>query len=75
MARTRYTAEEIIGHLRTIKIDAGHGTGITDACRTLGITEWTYYRRKKEYGGLSVDEAKRLTGARPAETRGGRPLP
>ena len=39
MARKRYTAEEIIGHLRTIEIDAGKGVGITEACRKLGLTE------------------------------------
>ena len=62
MARTRYTAEEIICHLRTVKIEAGKGIGIADACRKLGITEQTYFRWKKEYGGLRVEQAKRLTG-------------
>lgn len=60
MARKRYSAEEIIGHLRTIEIDAGKGLGIAEACRKLGLTEQTYYRWKKEYGGLRVDQAKRL---------------
>jgi transposase-like protein len=60
MARKRYTAEEIIGHLRTIEIDAGKGSGIAATCRKLGLTEQTYYRWKKEYGGLRVDQAKRL---------------
>lgn len=61
MARNRYTAEEIIGHLRTIEIETGNGLGIAEACRKLGITEQTYYRWKKEYGGVRVDQAKRLT--------------
>ena len=39
MARTRSTAEEIIGHLRTIEIETGKGLGIAEACRKLGITE------------------------------------
>ena len=39
MARKRYTAEEIICHLRTVEIEAGKGLGIADACRKLGITE------------------------------------
>jgi len=60
MARKRYTAEDIIGHLRTIEIEKGKGLAIVDACRKLGITEQTYYRWKKEYGGLRVDQAKRL---------------
>ena len=62
MARKRYTAEEIIGHLRTIEIETGKGFGIAEGCRKLGITEQTYYRWKKEYGGLRVDQAKRLKG-------------
>ena len=39
MARKRYTAEEIIGQLRTIEIELGKGLGVVDACRKLGITE------------------------------------
>jgi transposase-like protein len=62
MARTRYTAEEIIGQLRTIEIDLGKGLAVVEACRKLGITEQPYYRWKKEYGGLRVDQAKRLKG-------------
>jgi transposase-like protein len=62
MARKRYAAEEIIRHLRTIEIETGRGTAVEDACRKLGITEQTYYRWKKEYGGLRVDQAKRLKG-------------
>ncbi len=60
MARKRYAPEEIIGHLRTIEIDVGRGTAVGDACRKLGLTEQTYYRWKREYGGLRVDQAKRL---------------
>ena len=62
MARKRYTAEEIISQLRTVEIETAKGIGIVDACRKLGITEQTYYRWKKEYGGLRVDQAKRLKG-------------
>jgi len=60
MVRKRYRAEEIIRHLRTIEIETGRGLGLAEACRKLGITEQTYYRWKKEYGGLRVDQAKRL---------------
>ena len=55
MARKRYTSEEIIGHLRTLEIEMGKGLAVVEACRKLGITEQTYYRWKKEYGGLRVD--------------------
>jgi transposase-like protein len=60
MARKRYTPEEIIGHLPTVEIESGRGTPIPEACRKLGITEQTYYRWKREYGGLRIDQAKRL---------------
>ncbi|MDR4469345.1 MAG: transposase [Nitrospira sp.] len=62
MARKRYRAEAIIGHLRTIEIKRGRGLGLAEVCRKLGITEQTYYRWKKEYGGLRMDQAKRLKG-------------
>ncbi len=44
MARKRYTAEEIVGHLRTIEIETGKGLAVVDACRKRGITEHTYDR-------------------------------
>ena len=60
MPRTRYTPEEVIQHLRTVELDTGKGLAVLDACRKLGITEQTYDRWNKEYGGLRVDQAKRL---------------
>ena len=60
MPRTRYTPEEILVHLRTVELDTGKGLAVVDACRKLGLTEHTYDRWKKEYGGLRVDQAKRL---------------
>jgi len=60
MPRKQYTPEEIIQHLRTVELETGKGLAIVEACRKLGITEQTYDRWKKEYGGLRVDQAKRL---------------
>ena len=60
MARKRSTAEEIIGHLRTIEIETGKGLAVIEARRQLGITEQPYDRWKNEDGGLRVDQAKRL---------------
>ncbi len=48
--------------MRTIEIELGKGLAVVEACRKLGITEQTYYRWKQEYGGLRVDQAKRLKG-------------
>ena len=60
MPKKRYTPEEIIQHLRTVELETGKGLTVLDTCRKLGITEQTYYRWKNEYGGLRVDQAKRL---------------
>ena len=60
MPKKRYTPEEILQPLRTVELEAGKGLAGLDACRTLGITEHTYDRWKKESGGLRVDHAKRL---------------
>ena len=60
MGRKRHTAEQIIGKLRTTEIDLAKGLGTADVVRKLGITEQTYYRWRKEYGGLRLDQAKRL---------------
>jgi transposase-like protein len=69
MPRKRYTPEEVIQHLRTIELDTGKGLAVLDACRKLGITEQTYYRWKNEYGGLRVDQAKRLKSLEQENTR------
>ena len=58
MGRKRYAAEEIIQHLRTVEIELGRGASVEEASRKLGFTEQTYYRWKKEYGGLRIDQAK-----------------
>ena len=55
-----YFNDEVIQPLRTVELDTGTGLAVRDACRKRGITEQTSYRGKKEYGGLRVDQAKRL---------------
>jgi transposase-like protein len=60
MARKRHTAEEIIGKLRSAEIELAKGLSAAEVVRKLGITEQTYYRWQKEYGGLRLDQAKRL---------------
>jgi len=62
MPKKRYPPEEIIQHLRTVELDIGKDLAVLTCCRKFGITEKTYYRWKKEYGGLCVDQAKRLKG-------------
>jgi transposase-like protein len=60
MARKRHTAEQIIAKLREAEIELAKGQSVAQVVRKLGITEQTYYRWRKEYGGLRVDQAKRL---------------
>lgn len=60
MGKKRHSPEEIIGHLRTAELELGKGLKLEDACRKIGITMHTYYRWKKEYGGMRIDQAKRL---------------
>ena len=60
MARKRYSAERIIGHLRQAEILISEGKTIDEAARQLRIGEQTYYRWRREYGGMEVDQARRL---------------
>lgn len=60
MGRKKHTAEEIIGKLREAEIVQGQGGTVADACRRIGVTEQTYFRWRKEYGGLKVDQARRM---------------
>ena len=61
MARgKKHTPEQIVTLLREIEVAVANGKATAAACRESGITEQTYYRWRKEYGGLKVDQAKRL---------------
>ena len=60
MSRKRYTAEQIIGMLREAEVSLSQGQTVGQVCRGLGISEQSYYRWRKEYGGLKMDQAKRL---------------
>ena len=60
MPRKRHTAEQIIHKLREAEVLQSQGMAIEEVCRRLEITDKTYYRWRKEYGGLRVDQANRL---------------
>ena len=59
MARKRLQPEEIILKLREVEIQQGKGLDLIAACRNVGITDATYYRWRKRYGGMQVDQAKK----------------
>ncbi len=60
MPKKRYNAEEIIHKLREADVLLGQGRTISEACKQIGVTDQTYYRWRKVYGGMKVDQAKRL---------------
>ena len=60
MARKRFTPEQIIAKLREADVRLAAGEKTKSICRSLGIAEQTYYRWRREYGSLRVDQARRL---------------
>jgi len=60
MPRKRYNPEQIINSLREAEVLLSQGSTTKEAARQLGITEQTYYRWRKEYGGMRINQAKRL---------------
>ena len=60
MSRKRYTAEQIIAKLREAEVFLSQGQSVKQASRSIGIAEQTFYRWRKEYGGMQVSQAKRL---------------
>ena len=57
MARKRFKVDEIINKLREVEVHQSRGMSLQDSCRKIEVTEQTYYRWRKEYGGLRVDQA------------------
>ena len=60
MVRKGFKPEQIIGKLRQAEVLLSQGSTVGEASRKLGVTEQTYYRWRKEYGGMRVEQAKRL---------------
>ena len=70
MARKRYTPEQIIRLLRQAEVLSSQGgRNVSEICREIGVTENTYYRWRKEYGGMQVNQAKRLKELERENTR------
>ena len=60
MVRGRHTPEQIINKLREADVELAKGKPVPEVCRKIAITEQTYYRWHKEYGGLRLDQARRF---------------
>jgi len=60
VGKRRHTTEQIIAKLREAEVELAKGVSLAQVCRKLEVHEQTYYRWRKEYGGLRMDQAKRL---------------
>ena len=60
MGRKRHKPEEIVAKLRQVDVLTSQGQSVVDAIRSIGVTEVTYYRWRSEYGGMKLDQVKRL---------------
>ncbi len=69
MPRTRYSTEQIVTKLRQAEVELGRGLRTPEVCKKLGVSEQTYYRWRKEYGGLRLNQAKRLKALEQENTR------
>jgi putative transposase len=63
MSSRRHTPEQIINKLRQAEVEIANGATISQAAKKIGVTDHTYYRWRSEYGGMRVDQAKRLEDA------------
>jgi putative transposase len=60
MPRKHYKPEEIVAKLRQVDVLVSQGRSVVDAVRSIGVTEVTYYRWRREFGGLKTDQVKRM---------------
>lgn len=60
MGRKRFTAEQIVDKLRQAEVEIAKGMTIGEVCKKLGISEQSYYKWRRDYGGMRTDQAKRL---------------
>jgi transposase-like protein len=60
MPRKRFSVEQIINHLREADVLLAQGRTVGEVCRQIGVSEQSYYRWRREYGGLKVEQARRL---------------
>ena len=69
MPRKRYSVEQIINHLREAEVLLAQGQTVGEICRRIGVSEQSYYRWRREHGGLKVDQARRLKELEQENTR------
>ena len=69
MPTKRHTPEQVINKLREAEVAMAQGSTVVEASRQIGVTEQTYYRWRNEYGGLRIDQVKRLKQLESENTR------
>ena len=69
MSRMKFSAEQIISKLRQAEVLQSKGQSIVEICRQIEVKEQTYYKWRKEYGGMRINQAKRLKEAEQENTR------
>jgi putative transposase len=69
MARKHHKPEEIVAKLRQVDVLVSQGQAVAEAIRAIGVTEVTYYRWRREFGGLKADQVKRLKELESENTR------
>ncbi len=69
MPRKKHSVEQVIHKLREAEVLLSQGKAVAEVCRSLGVTEQTYYRWRKEYGGLRMEQARRLKQLEQENTR------
>ena len=69
MPTKRHTPEQVINKLREAEVAMAQGSTVGEASRQIGVTEQTYYRWRNEYGGLRIDQVKRLKQLESENTR------
>ena len=69
MPSKRFTPEQIISKLRESEVEQAKGRTVAQACKKIGVTDQAYYRWRKEYGGLGMEQAKRLKELEKENTR------
>ena len=69
MPKKRYSVEQIINHLRAADVLLAQGQTVGEICRQIGVSEQSYYRWRREYGGLKVEQARRLKELEQENTR------
>ena len=69
MARKHHKPEEIVAKLRQVEVLTAQGAPVAEAVRAIGVTEPTYYRWRSEYGGLKLDQVRRLKALEQENTR------